>query len=248
MSAPTRPRRRHPARVYWVRRALLVGVATLLVVLVARLLGGGGAEESADEARQVAGTPSGTTTEAPPTDGAGEPTAPVEAPTTPAAPTTTPPAQPSGPCAPEDIVVEPFVGEAVGGSPVTIALALTTKETPACTWEVSSETTVVKVTSGDDDIWTTQHCPDAIPVSRVVVRQAEPVAVQLQWPAWRSGPDCTLMQWSLPGSYHAEAAALAGEPTDTQFELVAPEPEVIERAVTPTPDPTADPAAPATTG
>lgn len=242
MSAPTPPRRRHPARVYWVRRALVLGVATLLVVLIARSLGGGSDGDAADEARQVAGTPSGTTSGAPESDGAtGEPT---EAATTPVEPTTTPPAQPSGPCEAEDVVVQPYVGEAVGGSPVTIALALSTKETPACTFDVSADSVVVKVTSGSDDIWTTQHCPDALgEVQRVVVRQAEPVAVQLEWPAWRSGADCTLMQWSLPGTYHAEAAAFAGEPSESRFELVAPEPEVIERTV----PPTTAPAAPAAT-
>ncbi|MFW6772765.1 hypothetical protein ACOACO_00645 [Nocardioides sp. CPCC 205120] len=237
MSSPTRPRRRHPARVYWVRRALVLGVAALLVVAIARLLGGGGDEEPAGEAAaQVAGEASETTSDAATT--APTTTAPV--------PTTTQPASPTGPCAPEDVVVTPQVEGAVAGSPVAITLALTTRESPACFWNVSSATVVVKVTSGDDGIWTSQHCPDAVArVDDAVLRPEQPAVATVEWPAWRSGPGCELMQWSLPGSYHVEAAALAGEPTDVQFELVAPEPEIIERTIPPTAPPATTPVAPA---
>ncbi|MDF9716278.1 hypothetical protein INN71_11310 [Nocardioides sp. ChNu-153] len=249
MSSPTRPRRRHPARVYWVRRGLVLGVAALLVVAIARLLGGGGDEEPAGEpAAQVAGEASPTAEET----GDAAPT------TTAAEPTTTQPASPTGPCAPEDVVVTPQVEDAVAGSPVSITLALTTRESPACFWNVSSATVVVKVTSGEDGIWTSQHCPDAVArVDDAVLRPEQPAVATVEWPAWRSGPGCELMQWSLPGAYHVEAAALAGEPTDVQFELVAPEPEIIERTIPPTAPPATSaapqstapaPTAPATTG
>ena len=37
----------------------------------------------------------------------------------------------------------------------------------------------------------------------------------------------------MPGWYYIEAAALAGEPSDLQFQLTAPEPEVVTETVTP---------------
>lgn len=231
----TRPRGPLPPRVYWVRRLLVVGVLVVLVVGLARLLGGGSDGDPADDAVATAGEPSASQ----PADGTpGTASAPATQPVTEEAPTTTPPAEPEGVCAPEDVVVTPRVEGAVAGSPVEITLVLTTRETPACYWTVKPSTTVVKVTSGSDDIWTTQHCPDALGETELVVRSDTPATTTLAWPAWRSGTDCTIEQWSLPGDYHVEAAPLAGEPTDVQFSLAAPQPEVIERTITPDASPT----------
>lgn len=218
----------------------MLGVLLALVVGVARLLGGG--SDGDDEAVATSGSPAGESTEAG-SGGASEGGTPT-APTAPATPTTTPPAEPEGVCDPADVVVTPSVDGAVAGSPVTVTLTLTTRETPACYWTVKPSTTVVKVTSGSDDIWTTQHCPDVLGETELVVRKDVGATATLAWPAWRSGADCTLEQWSLPGTYHVEAAPLAGEPTDVQFDLAAPQPQVIERTITPSP--TASPTGAAT--
>lgn len=230
----TRPRGPLPPRVYWVRRLLVVGVLVALVVGLARLLGGGSDGDPADDAVATSGEPSSPAAGGTP----GTVTDPATDAVTEEVPTTTPPAEPEGVCAPEDVVVTPHVEGAVAGSPVQITLVLTTRETPACYWTVKPSTTVVKVTSGSDDIWTTQHCPDALGETELVVRSDTPATTTLAWPAWRSGTDCTIEQWSLPGDYHVEAAPLAGEPTDVQFSLAAPQPEVIERTITPDASPT----------
>lgn len=234
MSAVTRPRGPLSPRVYWRRRILLAAVAALLVVLVGRLLGAG-SDGDGDEARAASSDASATTDQ--PTT-----TAPAPAPTTAEAPP--PPATPEGRCAADDVAVRAKVERAVAGRPVAVTLLFSSKETPACYWTASPTTTVVKITSGSDDIWSTQHCPDALPEQELVLRTDAEAAAELEWPAWRSGPGCELEQWSLPGAYHVESAALAGEPTDVQFELETPAPEVIERTITPTVDPTA-PSAPA---
>ena len=39
--------------------------------------------------------------------------------------------------------------------------------------------------------------------------------------------------WALPGWYHVAVAALAGEPSDVQFELEKPEPKVVTETVPP---------------
>ncbi|NEN77528.1 hypothetical protein [Nocardioides zeae] len=240
MSAVTRPRGPLSPRVYWRRRILLAAVAALLVVLVGRLLGAG-SDGDDDEARPASSDASTTTEQ--PTSTAPAPTTTTEAPP--------PPATPEGRCAADDVAVRAKVERAVAGQPVAVTLLFSSKETPACYWTASSTTTVVKITSGSDDIWSTQHCPDALPERELVLRTDAEAAAELEWPAWRSGPGCELEQWSLPGAYHVESAALAGEPTDVQFELETPQPEVIERTITPTVDPSApsDPASPSgTTG
>ena len=241
MPSPVRPRGPLPARVYWTRRLALLGVAVLLVAGLARLLGGSsdGSDPAGQAAQVGATTPSSAvTTEAAPT----------------AAPTATKPrqpgrkhrakpaepvlAEPSGPCESADIVVTPSITSAPGGSDVPITLNLRTRVTAACTWQVSPETLTMKITSGTDDIWYSRQCPSAVPVQDVVVRQAVDTPVAVTWNARRSDEDCSdLTEWALPGFYHVEAAALAGEPTDVQFELVRPSSAVITKTVTPRPRP-----------
>lgn len=227
----------------------MVAIAVALVAVLARLLGGGSdGSDDADEARTASGEPSETTDDASETTPAeGDPAAQEgqgegqEGSTEPAPATEAPPAQPDGECAADDVVITPRIDSAIAGSPVDVTLSLTTRETPACYWTVASDTAVVKVTSGNDDIWSSQHCPEAIVPADLVVRKDSAVEATLQWPAWRSGADCTIEQWSMPGYYHVEAAPLAGEPTATQFELVAPEPEVVDRTPEPTATDTATP-------
>ena len=44
-------------------------------------------------------------------------------------------------------------------------------------------------------------------------------------------PDIILTDWAMPGWYHVEAAALGGEPSDVQFQLTAPEREVVTKTI-----------------
>jgi hypothetical protein len=130
-------------------------------------------------------------------------------------------AVPTGPCRNEEVVVEPKLKDpAHAGSVVHLRLKLTTTGTPACTWTVSPETLVVKITSGDDRIWSSQDCPDAVPQTDVVVRKDVPAKVDMGWRGQRSDSECTRQPgWAFPGFYHVTTAAFGAEPTDVQFEL-----------------------------
>lgn len=223
-----------PARVYWRRRVMVLGTALLLVFAFARLLGAGSdASSASDEAAQVAADQ---TTPA---------SAPTSALTSPASTgpeqdkpgkdrTSQAPAEPDGPCADEDVEVSPEVKDAVAGRDVHISLKLSTVEAEACTWEVSRDTLTLKVTSGKDDIWSTRQCPKAIIGRDMVLRRDSTTSVGVTWDARRSDDECSrLTEWALPGFYHVEVAALAGEPTDEQFELKAPTAPVITRSPSP---------------
>lgn len=214
-----------PARVYWRRRAAVLGTALLLVLGVVRLVGGGEPSgEGTVVAVQSAGEPSaaaaprttGTTEQRP------EKRRKKDKPEKPA------PAQPDGECVDSDIAVTPAIEEATAGRRVEILLELRTALSPACTWRVSPETLTVKITSGDDDVWFSRQCPRAIPSRDVVVRKAESTTVAVRWSGRRSDRDCTrYTDWAMPGWYHVTAAALAGEPSDVQFQLTRPDPEVV---------------------
>jgi len=235
MTPVTRPRGPLPARVYWTRRLLLLVVAFALVFGIARLLGGGGS--GTPQARPVGADASSSTAAA--TEALSPQSTAGAVPTGLAAGTTTSPtplASPSGPCSDSDVVATPSVKDPVyAGRPVVFTMTLTTRTSPACTWEVSSRALVVKVTSGSDRIWSTQECSGAVPKQSVVVRKDHPVDVSVAWNGQRSDRDCTRSTaWAEPGYYHVVAASFGAEPVDVQFVLRSPVPRTITATPTPT--------------
>lgn len=238
-----------PARVYWTRRIVVLAVPLLLVVVLARVLGGSsdGSSDGKDAAPDQA-TRAGASIEptpAPsvgPTAGTGtgrtgkgkknknkqdqqpEQTAPPE-------PVL---AEPTGPCAQNDIVATPVITSAPGGSPIAMTVDLRTKVVAACTWQASPSTMTVTITSGSDYIWSTRECPVGIAPQDVVVRRDVDAPVTVTWSAKRSDETCSNQTaYAMPGFYHVEAAALGGDGTDVQFELVAPQPGVITKTADP---------------
>lgn len=219
---------------------VLLAFAMLLVVGIARLLGSG-SDASEPEARQAAARTSpgaaGSASVHPPAatvtvtagGGSGHPgkhrssRAPVLA-------------EPDGPCQASDIEVSPEVKDAVAGPQqgTRVKLELQTIRAEACTWHVSARTLSVKITSGHDDIWSSQQCPRQVPDQKVVVRREVPTSVELTWNNRRSDSGCPrLTDWALPGWYHLVVAAMGGEPSDSMFELQAPAAPVITRTPKP---------------
>jgi hypothetical protein len=242
MTTVTRPRGPLPARVYWTRRLLVLAVAFALVFAIAHLLGSGGSGDPS--ARPVAAAPS---TTAPTGVAPAHPLSTARpsgsarsqghrARTVTPKPTPTPLAEPSGPCVNSDVVATPSVqGTAYAGRAVVFTMTLRTRVSPACTWDVSPGSLVVKVTSGSDRIWSTQECGGAVPKQSVVVRKDHPVAVTVAWNAQRSDQDCSRSTaWAEPGYYHVVAASYGADPVDVQFALRAPPRPTI--TATPTPD------------
>ncbi len=270
MTAVTRPTGPLPARVYWARRLLVLAVALALVFGVAHLLGrnggsGGGPSAQPVVADQSPTGPSSGTASSPatsPTATGASPSVPasgspsvstgaqpgVAVPSTTTGPggggSATPLAQPAGPCASSDVVAVPSVtGPAVAARPVVLTLTLTTRTSPACSWEVSPSSLVVKITSGPDRIWSTQDCRNAVQKQVVVVRKDVPTTVSVVWNGQRSDADCTRStSWAGPGYYHAVAAAFGADPMDVQFRLARP----VRPTVTATPTPSASPTGTAT--
>lgn len=243
MASTVRPRGPLPARVYWTRRILVLGVPLLLVVVLARVLGGSSDGKDATPTATQAGA-SVTEPAAAPTAG---PTAVVEKnragkkgkrkreqETVPPEPVL---AEPSGPCTDSDIVATPALTTATGGADVPITVNLRTVVAEACTWQVSPQTLTLTITSGSDFIWSTRECPSAIAVQDVVVRQAVDTPVVVTWAdGKRSDETCSgRTEWAYPGFYHVLAASLGGEGTDVQFELVAPQPAVVTTTADPKP-------------
>lgn len=224
MSAVTQPRGPLPARVYWTRRALVLAVALVLVFGLAKVLGGGSDGKSQDpgQAAVVSGDPTGTGSTRPrprTTAKATKKSKPVLA-------------QPDGPCAAAEVTVEGRISRTANDGDVRIPLVLR-GERPACTFSASDKTIVVKIVSGDDNIWTSQQC-GGIEARDVVVRSAVGTRVMLVWHGRRSDEDCSQSTaWADTGYYHVIAATLGGEPSDVQFALTSPPVERITVTASP---------------
>jgi hypothetical protein len=229
MTSMTRPKGPLPSRVYWTRRLLVLGLTLGLVSGASHLLDGAEPPASTTpSARPAAAVPSSPAAERTPAARTtaesardkGEQSGKKRKPR----PSKTPLAVPTGVCADDDIIVTPAVGTAYAGQDVTMTLELTTKESPACNWQVSSSSVVVKLTSGSDRIWSTQDCPAAVEDEAVVVRKGQTTKVEVVWSGQRSDDECSRTTlWAEPGYYHVAAAAFGAEPTDRQFHLFAHE-------------------------
>jgi hypothetical protein len=220
--------------VYWTRRLLVVLLVLAVVFVAARLVGGRGSGGNEPSARPVgadqttASTSPAATATRTATDAATDAASDAASGETSAGGTpsggTTAPASPSGTCRSSDIVALPSVASpAYAAHPVIVSMTLTTRSAPACTWKVSADSLVVKVTSKGKRFWSTQDCRAAVPDQTVVVRRDTPTTIAMSWNGMRSDADCTrTTTWAEPGYYHVIAAAFGAEPADTGFRLLTP--------------------------
>jgi hypothetical protein len=218
-------RGRLPARVYWVRRLSVLGVAVLLVVGIAQLLGGsGGGSGGPDRATTVADTSTPAT--------GGSDARHQGRHHHRATDHSTQLAAPSGPCPASDIAITPSVPHPVAGGDISLVLDISTIATPACTWTLSGQTLALRITSGQHLIWTTVQCARTIPTQDLVLRRSDPTKVTITWNARHSEPGCPrLTDWARLGTYHLDVAALAGQPQEVTFVLQAPPtPQVTQTA------------------
>ncbi|RZI89813.1 MAG: hypothetical protein EOO67_11700 [Microbacterium sp.] len=238
MPSQPRTRGRLPARVYWVRRTMVLGTVLALAFAFAHLLDRGDSAKTSGQATIVAAGPSTS-----PTGAAGPlgPTPVIPTSTATAKPkaTATAPlvlAEPDGPCAAEEVTVKPVDGTAPAGTTVPLVLQLTGTR-PACTFEVGRSTVVAKVFTANGKVWSTQDCPSAIPASTVVVRSAAPTTIQLSWSGRRSDAGCTRSTaWALPATYQVKAAAIGSEPSTGSMKLTVPERPVVVKTIQPKPN------------
>ena len=230
MGSVRHPRGRLPRRVYWIRRSVVLGLALVLVLGIGKLLGGTG-EDPADSDIEAS------------TSSAQQQEPSQSASLGPVAPSVTanrkkdqqPLLPPGGECRDDEVSILPSVPRPWGAQPITIRLGLSSLQ-PACTFKVSPESVVVKITSGSDRIWSSQDCPHAIPTSDVVVRSAAPTYVNVVWSGRRSDESCTAhADWADKGFYHVFAAALGSTPTDVQFQIVRAPTAVVTKTMKPKP-------------
>ena len=213
MSSLLRPVGHLPAGVYWFRRGLVLAVMVLLLVLVFRLFGGGGE------------TPENTAATQPPQDPSSAP--PVTPSTTPTStPTPTPTGKTTAPgnlnCDGSEVRINalPANRKIVSGSVLNFVVSFEAVD-DQCKAIVDADKLTVTVLSGNDLIWTTTHCGQAIKSATLVVAKDKQVASTVAWNGHRSGPGCLPGQpVAKPGTYVVKAE-YDGRPSAPQaFQVV----------------------------
>lgn len=231
-------RTRLPARVYWFRRALVLGTALALVFAVVHLATGSGSGPTGDPVGPGLGAEvvSGRTTPSPePVDPAPLGPSATKTGSSKSGSATSDQVPSSGPCSIDDITVTPVRATSRAGSTIPVGLRLTGIR-PACTFTVAPSTLAVKITKGDRRLWSSQDCPSAVQRRQVVVRSSAPTTVQVRWSGRTSTGSCSRSNaWVAPGKYRVTAAAIGSEPAQALITLVQPPRPVVIKTIKPKP-------------
>lgn len=236
-----------PARVYWVRRSLLLVTVFVLVFGIGRLFGGGD-DDKAPVAQTAASSSNPTPTQAakpfigpqaftPATPGKKPGARPGKQPaTTPTFQPTTPLPMPTTDCDPQEITVTPVLAAARAGQDVQIPLDVTGTAT-GCRFKVGGDSLALKITLDGKRIWSSQQCPDAIKEQTIAVRSAGATRINLTWSGRYSDEACSAStDWAMPDTYQAEAAVIGSEPSEAAFRLTWPPRPVVTQTATPHPE------------
>ncbi|HYJ70600.1 MAG TPA: hypothetical protein VEX15_23340 [Nocardioidaceae bacterium] len=221
MSTVTRPRGPLPPRVYWVRRLALLAMVVLLVWLGARWIGGGGSQAApsgGDDATAAASSDDDDSTRS----DSGDDESRDRTRTDRVRAVAESFEQPSEHCDLTQVLVTPTVAEPVyAGEPVTVHLRISTSSSTACSLSIDADHLLLSITSGDDNVWDSTHCEDAIPTRDLALQPRWSALVDVTWSGLYSGRRCPSGGTAAePGTYSIEAAVLEGEPTETDVELV----------------------------
>ena len=209
MSSILRPVGPQPARVYWIRRAVVLGALLLVILLLWSMTrGGGGGDAAADQTDDAAATE---TDEAAgqageqPVDQAGDSGA-------------------ARTCTAADLtlVVTADAATYAAGVNPTFTVRITNTGDSSCTVDAGDKSRELLVTSGSDRIWSSLDCLAEDAPDRVLLLPAgtsdEPVAVN--WGRIRSNEQCGEgLPEPRPGTYRVVAKLVGAESEPATFNL-----------------------------
>ncbi|QNE19284.1 hypothetical protein F1D05_16895 [Kribbella qitaiheensis] len=209
MSSLLRPVGHLPASVYWFRRGLLLAVSVVLLVLLISLFSGGGEDPKNTAATDPGQTPSSGPSAGPSTTPSSTPT---DRPTTGRTTKTT--GKPSTPTTPKDakctgsdvrIDLIPAARAIASGAALNFGIQLTALG-DECKASIDPTVLSLTIASGNDQIWTSTHCEQAIPRTTFPVAKGKVSGTTVLWNGRRSAPGCLPGQpLAKPGTYVAKA-------------------------------------------
>jgi hypothetical protein len=202
MRSLLRPVGHLPASVYWVRRALVLIVLAVLLVLLLRLFGVGGGEAPVNSA--AAGSGQQPSTGAPSVPSAWPITTPTQSGTSEPVKTDTPK---DTKCAGTDVWISvlPASRMITSGRGLNFAIRISAVRAQ-CTATIDPSVLSLTITSGKDQIWTSSQCEQAISRATMILAKGKELTSAVAWDSRRSGPGCLPRQpVAKPGTYVATA-------------------------------------------
>ncbi|WP_020387973.1 hypothetical protein [Kribbella catacumbae] len=203
MSSLLRPVGHLPASVYWFRRALVLVVLVALVLVLIRVLGGGSDPKNSAASGPGQNPSSGPTTAPTPTPG--EKTSEPGKQTSETAKTTEPPKDVK--CTGDDVTIDvlPASRTLAAGNSMNLVIQLSATG-DGCKAAVDPTELSLTITSGKDQIWTTEHCEKVIPRATLVLAKGKQSPALILWDGRRSRPGCLPGQLQAkPGTYVVKA-------------------------------------------
>lgn len=186
MALHWRPVGPEPASTYWMRRAVVLALALIPVVVAMSLLGGSPEEDT------LTGVP------VPPAATAEPTTQPQES------PAPSPTAEAVAACAPEALEIEASAGEAsyrVGADP-RLTLSVTNTADAPCTADLGQANVELLVFSGRDRIWSSDDCAPGGEAGPTALQPGKAQEQRVTWDGRRSRPGCTGdEEQAQPGTY-----------------------------------------------
>lgn len=217
----TPPRRPAPKRlspaVYWRRRAIVFGTPLVaLIAVIALMVGGHGSKTPQATLAGNATTP----TQTAPTTAAGSQAAPVAS-------------GANGACPASSIQVTPSITDGVAGGPIQVNLAIATTQA-ACNFQMSGANVAVKISSGNNSLWTSQNCSNVVPSGTLALHSSAPVTTSLSWDGHQSNGTCGATNpWVGPGNYQIIASVIGSTPTSANFTLSLPNAPTVTQTASP---------------
>ncbi|MDM7830356.1 DUF4232 domain-containing protein [Cellulomonas edaphi] len=201
-----------PPHVYRRRRLVVLGLPLLLVALVVWLVGRGSAGEPA-----AAATPTvAATGKAPASERRAAPTKEKptkQKPTRPTPTATTPTVAPNVPgCDSVDLDLSADAKSYSAGENPRLTMTVTNTGSAACLVDDGTAHAVLVITSGDDDVWSNQHCAAAGSRSHPLLLSAgKSATTDVTWKRVRSSEACAASPAAAKTGTYAVTYSLDGE-------------------------------------
>jgi hypothetical protein len=222
-----------PPRVYWARRLLVVVVVLALIAVAWQLLSSRGAASdtagsskpdaslSGVAAAETASPPTTAVTSSPsPTDRSGSRHVTRRHHAAGGHPAKVSSSPPTGPCAPTDVGITVEAAEANVGQGTVATLALTTLDGAVCTLQITPSSMVLRITSADAVVWTSDDCPNLLPARQVVVRPDPAATYRWRWDGRKSVQGCVSPgAVATAGHYEVEAALVGADIHSASFDI-----------------------------
>jgi hypothetical protein len=176
----------HEPRVYWLRRAVLVGLILILIVVLIEVFSGGSGKAAAKKGHPVI-----------------HPSTSVSPSTTPSSPTATGQVAACDPTT-LNLVLSTDSDSYTSGHAATLFGAFSNPGATACTLSVAPSQEIWTIKSGPPTVWTTKGCTSSTAAKQITIKAGGTKKVSIVWNGFRSadtgcgnGPVATAGEYTL---------------------------------------------------